>query len=413
MKKRRVVVTGSGLICPLGSSSGELMEKLHGNASSVVSQPDWNHPPYGLATTLSSPVAYFDLSEIPRKTRRTMSRVSGLAVKATDQAIRASGLSEDLVRSQSTGISYGSTMGGTSAIREYYAISRDQDSLASGVRSTTFPQIMSHTCAANLAIHFQIPGRVVASCTACAASTQSIGFGYESIVHGYADCMIVGGAEELEPAVVAVFDVLSATSSKFNDSPENASRPFSLDRDGIVVGEGAGTLILEEREQALARGAKILGEIRGYFTNNDACHMTNPSIQGLESVMSGALTNAGLKPDDICYINAHGTGTPAGDEAEARAISRLFGAQTPVSSLKGHFGHLMGACGVIESVACINMLNSGQIVGTKNIDPIDPACGPLKHVRSEDKKSLEGDYIIKNSFAFGGINACLIFGRGY
>lgn len=412
MNKRRVVITGTGLISPLGSSSGEFMEKLHGNASSVVSRPEWNESPYGLATTLSSPVAYFDLGEIPRKTRRTMSRVSGLAVKATDQAIQASGLPAHLIQSPLTGISYGSTMGGTSAIREYYQISRDQNSLASGVRSTTFPQIMSHTCAANLAIHFQIPGRVVASCTACAASTQSIGFGYESIIHGFADRMIVGGAEELEPAVVAVFDVLGATSSKYNHCPENASRPFSRDRDGIVVGEGAGTLILEERDQAIQRGAPILAEIKGFYTNNDACHMTNPSRDGLESVMSGALKNAGLNSGDISYINAHGTGTQAGDEAEAKAISKLFGQHTPVSSLKGHFGHLMGACGVVESIACINMLESGYIVGTKNIDPIDPKCAELMHIHSGEQNPLKPGYILKNSFAFGGINACLIFARG-
>lgn len=413
MKKRRVVITGMGLVSPLGHSPGELMERLYDNQSSVLAHPEWKNSPWCFSTTLSSPVLDFDMQSIPRKYRRTMSRISGLACKASESALTNAGLNLDQIRHENTAISYGSTMGGTSAIREYYAISRDTNSMVNGVRSTTFPMIMSHTCAANLALYFGIPGRVIASCTACAASTQSIGFAYEAIRSGHADIALAGGAEELDPAVIAVFDVLGATSAKFADDPDHASRPFDSKRDGIVVGEGAGTLILEEYSHARDRQAKIFGEVVSYYTNNDACHMTNPSVEGLCSSMRGALKNAELMPEHIGYINAHGTGTIAGDQAEAQAIKKLFGSKIPVSSLKGHFGHLMGACGVVESIACLNMLADQFIVGTKNLEKPDPLCEGIRHVMGNEKMDENTQYILKNSFAFGGINACLILKRSY
>ncbi len=404
---RRVAITGVGLVSPLGHSMGQLMERLYAGESSIKAYPEWQKAPFGFATALASPVVDFEFNELPRKTRRTMSRVAGLATMASRQAIEDAGLTQDLIENERTGISYGSTMGGTSAIRTFYDLSVSGESMVSGVRSTTFPQIMSHTCAANIAINFKIPGKVIASCTACAASTQSIGFGYEAIKYGQLDRALVGGAEELEASVVAVFDVMGATSSSYNDRPDMAPRPFSTERDGIVVGEGAGTLVLEEWQQAKARGARIYGEISGFYTNNDASHMTNPSIAGLISAMKHALIEAKISPEVISYVNAHGTGTQAGDRVEALAISEIFGKQALTSSLKGHFGHLMGACGVIETIACLGMLADKKAIGTRNLTNIDPEFSQL-NLFSTIKETPELKYILKNSFAFGGINACLI-----
>lgn len=250
-------------------------------------------------------------------------------------------------------------------------------------------------------------GRVIASCVACAASTQAIGFGYEAIRHGLMDRMICGGAEELHVAVAGVFDVLRATSVKYNDRPHLTPKPFSKDRDGIVVGEGAGTVVLEDMDQALARGARIYGEVRGFFTNTDSNHMTNPSVDGMEKVMKGALKDAGLTAADVDYVNAHGTATHIGDIAESRAIERVVGRDVPVSSLKGHFGHLMGACGVVETIACLGMMRDGRLVPTLHLDDVDEECAPVAYLKSEPKAS-PARTILKNSFAFGGINASLV-----
>ena len=404
--RRRVAITGLGLVSPLGDELDGFMTRLYRGDSSIVRVPAWENDS-GLATRVASMVEHFDGKNIPRTQRRSMSRVAMLAVTATGKAIRDADLPEQTVKDERTGIAYGSTMGGTSAIEHYYRNVLTTKSYCEGTTSTTLLQIMSHTCAANLAIAFSVQGRVIASCVACAASTQAIGFGYEAIHHGLMDRMICGGAEELHVAVAGVFDVLRATSVKHNDSPQLTPRPFSKDRDGIVVGEGAGTVILEDMDQALARGARIYGEVRGFFTNTDSNHMTNPSVDGMEKVMLGALKDAGLTPKDVDYVNAHGTATAIGDVAESRAIERVVGRDVPVSSLKGHFGHLMGACGVVESIACLGMMRDGQLVPTLHLDEVDDNCAPLAYLKGIPRPS-RAQTILKNSFAFGGINASLV-----
>lgn len=406
MTRRRVAITGIGLVAPLGDDLDTFMTRLYKGDSSIVRVPEWENDS-GLATRVGSIVPHFDGKNIPRTQRRSMSRVSMLAVTATGKAIRDADLSEEIVKNERTGIAYGSTMGGTSAIEHYYRNVLTTNSYCEGTTSTTFLQIMSHTCAANIAIAFGIQGRVVASCVACAASTQAIGFGYEAIRHGLMDRMICGGAEELHVAVAGVFDVLRATSVKYNDRPQLTPKPFSKDRDGIVVGEGAGTVVLEDMEQARARGARIYGEVRGFFTNTDSNHMTNPSVDGMEKVMKGALRDAGLSPSDVDYVNAHGTATTIGDIAESRAIERVVGRDVPVSSLKGHFGHLMGACGVVESIACLGMMRDGQLVPTLHLNEVDAECAPVAYLKDRPRPSAART-ILKNSFAFGGINASLV-----
>ena len=394
---------------PLGNSFPALYDSLYAMKSGVKIVPEWEKW-NGLSTFVGGCVEDYDGQTIPRKMRRSMSRVSLLAVGSAQQAITDAKLTDADLRTERMGVAYGSTMGGTSAIEGHYRNLMETGSLTEGVLSTTFLQIMSHTCAANLALAFGIPGRVIASCTACAASTQAIGFAYETIRDGRCDRMLAGGAEELHAAVSGVFDVMGATSRGYNDKPHETPRPFSVDRDGIVVGEGGGTLILEEWHAAVGRGAKIYGEIVGFATNNDAHHMTNPSVEGMENVMRGALKDASLLSDEISYVNAHGTATQAGDHAESWAVNRVFGERMAISSIKGHFGHLMGACGVIETAACLAMLEQGMIVPTKNLDVVDPKCAPLNYVKgTPEVASLR--YILKNSFAFGGINASLIIAK--
>lgn len=409
MSKRRVAITGIGVISPGGHSLDELYSRAKAGQSSVSSHQEWRAK-NDLRTHVASVVEDFDEKIIPRTFRRSMSRVAQLAYVASERALRDSGLPEDLIRHERTGIAYGSTMGGTSAIEEYFASITAEGRFASSVKTTTFLRIMSHTCAANLCTAFAIPGRIIASTTACAASTQSIGFGFEAIKHGTLDRMLCGGAEELHIAVAAVFDTLGATSAKFNDSPTQTPRPFDKDRDGIVVGEGAGTLILEDWESAKSRGAKIHGEIIGFFTNSDGSHMTNPTVEGMVRCMKGALQDAAVTAGAVDYVNAHATGTVVGDKTEARAIETVFGNRVPCSSMKGHFGHLMGAAGVVEMIASLGMMADKVILPTLNLLSPGDDCSPLNYVMGAPaKKTVE--IFLKNSFAFGGINTSLVIAK--
>jgi 3-oxoacyl-[acyl-carrier-protein] synthase II len=404
---RRVAVTGIGITSPLGHSLPELMTNLTEGRSSCRYMHEWDST--NLKTRVASIVSDFDEKKIPRNLRRSMSRVSQLAYDASLKAIADSGLPEELIRHERTGIAYGSTMGGTSAIEKSYSSLAEKKHME-GMFSSTFLQIMSHTCASNLVVALQIPGRVIASCVACAASTQAIGLGYEAVRYGKLDRVLCGGAEEMHISIATVFDSLFATTSHFNDRPEATPRPFSKDRDGIVVGEGSGTFILEDWDLAVSRGAKIYAEVVGFHTNADGNHMTNPSALGMERVILGAMADAGVTPEQISYINAHATATEVGDVAEARAVQSIFGDRVPMSSLKGHFGHLMGACGVVESAACMGMLQQDLLVPTLHLEEVDPACSHVYYVK-DVIRNYRSQYIVKNSFAFGGINASLIFKR--
>lgn len=409
MNPRRVAITGIGFESPLGRDIDTFTRRLFQGESAVRDYGD-QLAPTGLATRLASIVPDFDERAIPRQSRRSMSRVSMMAVSATRRAIDDAGLGTDLIQHERTGVSFGSTMGGTSATEKCFRQFIETGSLTEGMLSTTFLQIMSHTCAANIVTAFGIPGRVTSTCVACASSTQGIGLGYEAIKYGMADRMICGGAEEFHPAMVAVFDVMRATSTNFNDRPSLTPRPFDAHRDGIVVGEGAGTFVLEDWETARRRGARVYAEVVGFHTNADGGHMTNPSHQGMAAVMRGALRDAGLSASDVSYVNAHATATAVGDVAESLAIADVFGSKTPVSSTKGHLGHLMGAAGVLESLACVGFLREDRVAPTLNLETPDPACAPIDHVTREPR-AVSLRYILKNSFAFGGINASIIIGK--
>jgi 3-oxoacyl-[acyl-carrier-protein] synthase II len=269
--------------------------------------------------------------------------------------------------------------------------------------------MMPHTTAVNAGLFLGVRGRVITTSSACTSGSQAIGYGFEAIRHGYQDVMICGGAEELCAAEVAVFDTLFATSTK-NSTPELTPKPFDKNRDGLVIGEGAGAVILEEYEHAVKRGAPILAEVVGFYTNCDATHITQPNRETMQICIEGALAMAGVKPSDIGYISAHGTGTSRGDIAETQATAAVFGDKTPISGLKSYFGHTLGACGAVEAYLTVRMMREGWFAPNLNLEEPDPACGALDYIRGEARR-IDTDLVMSNNFAFGGINTSLVFRR--
>ena len=408
MTKRRVVVTGLGLVSPLGNDLDTVTAGLADGRTGVRFMDDWGTYD-GVETRLGAPAMPWSISGFSRKQLRTMGPVARMATAATKAAIDDAGLDEDFVRSGQVGLSYGSTDGSCSAEEGYYRKLYATNSFV-GLLASSYLKFMSHTCAANLAQLFGITGRVVPICSACTSASQSIGQGYESIAYGMEDTMLCGGAEELHFTVAGVFDLMLATSVAYNDRPAQTPRPFDRARDGMVVGEGAGTLVLEEYERAKARGATIHAELVGYGTNCDGGHLTSPSDSGMAGAMRRSLKDAGLSSDDIGYINAHGTGTEVGDLAESLATHAVFGEAVPVSSTKSYTGHTLGGCGAIESIFCFGMMRDGFLPPTRTLEDPDPRCAPLDHIMAAPREATP-EFVMNNNFAFGGINTSLIFRR--
>jgi 3-oxoacyl-[acyl-carrier-protein] synthase II len=305
------------------------------------------------------------------------------------------------------GIAYGSCAGSFAALAEFGNMLLNHT--VNGLNATSYIRMMAHTTAVNIGLFFGINGRVYTTSSACTSSSQGIGYAYEAIKHGYQVLMVAGGAEELCASEAAVFDTLFAASLR-NELPEKTPRPFDRDRDGLVIGEGAGTLILEERGHALARGARIYAELVGFGTNSDGLHVTQPDSDSMQKVMRLALQDAQLEAKAIGYISAHGTATTHGDVAESHATAAVFGVGTPISSLKSFTGHTLGACGALEAWVAINMMNEGWFHATANLENIDPACAPLDYIKG-GVRTLNCEYVMSNNFAFGGINTSLIFTR--
>ena len=407
--RRRVVVTGMAGVSPLGSDWPTVRAALLAGRSGVQVMPEWDAYE-GLQTRLGAPVPDFAVpSHYPRKKVRSMGRVALMATRASELALADAGLAgHAVVTNGRTGIAYGSTSGSPPAM-EIYAEAFYTRRTLKGIAGTDYLQFMSHTCAANLAQFFGITGRVIPTCSACTAGSQAIGYAYEAIVGGRQDVMVAGGAEELHAVNAAVFDIMFAT-SKRNGEPHRTPRPFDRERDGLVVGEGAGTLVLEDLEHARARGARIYVELAGFGTNGDGTHITNPDVRGMQTVMELALQDAGLAPGAIGYVNAHGTATEAGDIAESAATYRVFGERTPISSLKSYLGHTLGAGGALEAWITIMMLREGWLVPTLNLDTPDPRCAPLDYIRDTPRRQPV-DHVMSNNFAFGGVNTSLVFSR--
>lgn len=405
---KRVVVTGFGGITALGHDWPTIERALRANVSGIARVEEWDRYKE-LNTRLGGPVAPYELPpQYTRKVLRTMGRVAVLATRATEMALENAGLMDDpVVSSGAMGVAYGSCTGSTEAVREFGSMLTTGD--LGGINATTYLRMMPHTAAANIGLYFGMKGRVIPACSACTSGSQSIGYAYEAIRFGRATLMAAGGAEELCASEAAVFDTLYATSTR-NDTPTQTPSPFDRDRDGLVIGEGACTLILEELEHARARGATIYAEIVGFASNADGDHPTHPNTQTMEVAMRSALQDANLAPEAIGYVNAHATATEQGDIAESQAMRRLFNRRVPVSSAKGHLGHTLGACGAIESWFTIQMMRGGWFMPTLNLHSVDERCGDLDYIVNGGRE-LDCEYVMKNNFAFGGINTSLVYRR--
>jgi 3-oxoacyl-[acyl-carrier-protein] synthase II len=407
MQTHRVVITGAGLSSPIGDSMDEVSRALREDRSGVVRIDEWASIE-GFNTRLGA-ICQTDLSGLPKKKTRTMGRVALLSTFATQKAIDDARLAPEAVSNPRTGLAYGSTTGSMPAVEEYFKKLVNEKTV-NGIQSAHYLRLMSHTAPANLAAYFQIHGRIVTTCSACVSSSQAIVYGYEAIKYGLQDAMICGGAEEMHITNATVFDVMFATSRGYNDRPHLTPRPFDEKRDGLVVGEGAATLILESLEHAQARGARVLAEIVGGATNCDGLHMTAPSQDGMIRVIRESLKDAELPASSIGYVKAHATATDIGDICESGAIHQVLGDKVPVSSTKGYTGHTLGACGSIEAAFCLAMMRDGFLAPSKNLVNPDPKCAPLDYIIGEARLARP-DYIMCNNFAFAGINTSLIFKR--
>ena len=409
---KRVVITGMGAVTAFGESWESLKQGLLSYQNAVVYMNDWDCY-QGLGTKLGAPVPNFKVpAYYPRKMTRSMGRVAQMATRACELALIDANLLHDqevdpCVSDGSTGIAYGSCTGSTKPIRDFGSMFLKHDT--GDITSTTYLQMMPHTTAVNAGLFFGVKGRLIPTSSACTSGSQAIGYAYESIKFGLQKLMIAGGAEELCPSEAAVFDTLFATSQK-NDTPKLTPAPFDRDRDGIVIGEGAGTVILEEYEHAKARGAKIYAEVLGFATNCDASHITQPKSDTIELCVRMALEQAHVQAQDIGYISAHGTGSTRGDIAESTATARIFGHKTPISTLKSYFGHTLGACGAVEALAAVKMMHEGWFNPNLNLNHVDPECGDLDYIVGE-KRNIDTDLIVTNNFAFGGINTSIVLKR--
>jgi len=405
---QRVVITGVGAYSPIGNSWDEISDNLRNLRSGVRHIEEWEEYD-GLNTKIGAPVKNFEMpASFNRKRCRSMGRVAKLATAASEQALRDAGLLDDpVLQSGRVGVAYGSSTGSTDALSDFANMLHTKS--LDGITATTYIRMMGHTAPVNIGVFFGLRGRVIPTSSACTSGSQGIGFAYEAIRSGSQDIMLAGGGEELCPTEAAVFDTLYATST-CNDAPETSPRPFDRDRDGLVIGEGACTLILERRDHALARGAKIYAEIVGFDTNSDGAHVTQPSPETMQVVQEKALSNAGLDAAAIGYVSAHGTATDRGDVAESHATANVLGKTMPISSIKSYMGHTLGACGALESWLAVEMMNSGWFAPTIHLDNLDPECAELDYIRGNGRE-LDVEFVMNNNFAFGGINTSLILRR--
>lgn len=405
---KRVVVTGVGGISPLGRDWPTIQAWLASYRNAVRHMPEWDRYP-DLNTRLAAPVTDFEIpAHWTRKQLRSLGRVSRLCVAAAEDALSDAGLLDDpSIRDGRMGVACGSSTGSTADVSDMAKLLID--GVSPGFNANTYVRMMPHTTAANIAIFFGLTGRVIPTSCACASGSQGIGYAYESIKYGMIDMMLAGGGEELCPSEAYVFDSLYATSLK-NDRHEASPSPYDSGRDGLVIGEGAGILVLESLEHARARGARIYAEVAGYASNCDGSHVTRPEQATMHACMQAALRDAGIAPSAVGYVNGHGTATEHGDIAETRATEALFGDAMPISSLKSYMGHTLGACGALESWFSIEMMRQQWFAPTLNLVDVDPRCGQLDYIRGE-ARHIDTEYVVNNNFAFGGLNTSLVFRR--
>ena len=404
---RRVVISGVGAVSPLGNDVASLVAGIEEGRSAVRYMEGWDRY-VGLRSLVAAPAELTNERAIPRKSRRSMGRMSIFAVQATEQSLGDAGLGPEALSSSRLGCIIGSTMGSAGSLCETFETMLPERDL-SRLSAMKFFQCVSHTASMNVAQYLGITGCVMATSAACASSLQAIGVGYDLVRMGRQDVMLCGGSEELHPTVTGAFDILFATSTGYNDDPQRTPRPFDVDRDGLVCGEGCGILVLEERERALERGARIYAEIVGYHTAGSGEHVSQSNRESIVHCLRESLASAGLSPADVDYISAHGTATRHGDEVEAQAIAEVFGDTVPVSSLKGYIGHTLGASGALDLIVSLAVMEKGVIYPTLNLDTVDEACGGVAHVMEPLRRDVR--VVMKNCFAFGGINSALVCRR--
>lgn len=405
---RRVVVTGMAGVTPLGADWNDIRAAMREGRTGVKYIEAWDRLG-DLRTRLGAPATYFEHEKIfPRKKMRSMGRVAILAVRSAERALAAAGLTDDpVLTSGRAGVAFGSSYGSTESTKGFVHFMDSGE--ATGLSAMSYIKMMSHTAAINIGIFFGLQGRIITTSSACTSGSQAIGYSCEAIRYGHADVMIAGGAEELCPTMAIVFDTLFATSCR-NDAPHTAPCPYDRDRDGLVIGEGAAALILEEREHALARGATIYAEIVGFGTNMDGSHVTDPKSETMARALQLALDDSGLSADTIAFVSGHGTATLQGDVAETIATASVLRSSTPIHSLKGYFGHTLGACGAIEAWLAIEMMRDGHFAPNINLRNVDENCGELDYI-VDGFRQIDAEFVMSNNFAFGGVNTSLIFKR--
>lgn len=407
MGLKRVVITGRGAVSPFGLGVATLFENLWRGNSAVGKVEEWQDI-VGLNSLIAAPVPPFESKKLlPRSVRRTAGAMGIYAILAAKEALKEAGISEKELSSDRVGVIAGSTTGSAAAYENFYS-KYMPDKKLDEIKSGEFFKIMGHSCAANICQALGITGEQWATVSACTSSSQSIGLGYILLQAGRQDMMLCGGADEVHASVTGVFDLLRAASCN-NDNPKEACRPFDKDRDGVVCGGGSGILVLEELEAAKKRGAAIFGEIVGFGNVTDSGHIANPDKDSMIRAMDKAMEEAGISPADVDYVNAHATGTELGDIAEAEAIHSAINESTPVSTIKGHLGHMLGAAGAVELIASLEMMQRQEVVPTRNLENVDPRCPGVNLITKTQSKKI--DVILKNNFALGGVNTSLAIRR--
>lgn len=411
--KHRVVITGLGAITPLGSSVSKYWEGLKAGQSGIaaIAAIDASALPVQFAGEVKDfePTEYMD-----RKEAKRTARFSHFAIAAAKQAWADAGLDRDRLDMERVGVFIGSGMGALDVIEEETLKLRDKG--ADRVSPFLIPSVIVNMAGGNVAIHLGAKGPNLCHVSACSTGAHAIGDAFRQLQYGEVDVMLAGGTEAtVTPLAIAGFAAAKALSSGHaSGDPTRASRPFDVDRNGFVMGEGAGVLVLETLEHAQARGARILAEVVGYGMTDDAHHITMPAPEGegVQRAMKKALKDAGLEPKDVDYINAHGTSTGANDKYESAAYRGVFGEhakQIPISSTKSMTGHLLGAAGAVEAIACVMAMNEGILPPTINLESPDPDCD-LDYVPNVARKA-QVDVCMSNNMGFGGHNASLVFRR--
>ena len=405
--ERRVVITACSSITPIGRTKEEILHNLvHGISGVKALREDGLLSQY-IHSKVFGTVDYHIVYDFKRQHRKTMGPVAYYACQVAKEVLENAGLDQAFVTSGRLGVAFGSTHGSPTVQRDIYRT-------LFGASRTEFPTIgavdylksMVHTTAVNIAKMFGITGRVISSSTACTTSSQSIGYGYEAIKYGMQDAMLCGGADEYDTTTVAVFDNLLACSTAFNDTPHLTPRPFDVKRDGLVVGEGAGAVLLEEYGYARRRGAPILAEVIGFACNNNGGDLILPNLSGIRETIRIGLKDAKINADEVDLVSAHATGTKMGDVIESQAIYDVYGNLPHVVGLKGYMGHTMGSCGVIETIIAVYLMEEGFIAPTLNLNEIDERCAMINHIVKLREYPVRITTI--QNFAFGGVNTSLV-----